>query len=237
MVAKSQIKRIVRLKQKKYRNQEGLFVVEGAKLVAEVLQAGLLPCWLFAEETQSVPTFQAVVVSSSEMKQMSSLSTPSGVLGVFYKPQPRVVTFTDWVVALDTVRDPGNLGTLIRLCDWFGIQHLLCSEDTVDCYNPKVVQATMGSIARVNVVYSNLCAYLKGVSVPVYGACVEGVGIYGQELPKQGVLVLGNEARGISEAVAALVTQRIAIPSFGGRTAESLNVATAGAILLSELRR
>jgi len=140
-------------------------------------------------------------------------------------------------VALDAVRDPGNLGTIIRLCDWFGIKHLICSEDTVDCYNPKVLQATMGSIARVNMVYTDLEDFLKNTALPVYGAFMDGEVVYDKKLPPGGILVMGNEANGISSSVAKHTTERISIPQFGEATTESLNVATATAILLNEIRR
>lgn len=238
MVAKSQIKYVASLKQKKYRSRYGLFVVEGKKLVMELLQAGLTPYRVFVDAPQNATAFQAAeVVSSSAMQQMSSLRTPNGVLGVFYIPKPTTPPPTDWVVALDTVRDPGNLGTIIRLCDWFGIPQLLCSKDTVDCYNPKVLQATMGSIARVTVAYIDLYEYIQRAELPVYGACVQGETVYNTPIPENGILVLGSEAHGISEEIEAQITQRIAIPQFGGNTAESLNVATATAILLSEIRR
>lgn len=237
MVSKSQIKHVVRLKQKKYRTRYGLFVAEGKKLVLELLQAGIQPYQLFVDDFQNGTDFQiAEVVSPAELKQMSSLTTPNGILGVFYIPQAKTSVPTDWVVALEAIRDPGNLGTIIRLCDWFGIAQLICSKDTVDCYNPKVLQATMGSIARVTIAYVDLYSYVKEAKVPVYGACVAGKSVYDAALPQSGILVMGNEAEGISEAIKACVTQRIAIPQFGGNTAESLNVATATAILLSEIR-
>ncbi|MBT8204306.1 MAG: RNA methyltransferase, partial [Eudoraea sp.] len=160
-----------------------------------------------------------------------------GVLGVFEIPKPVEVEFSDWVLALDSIRDPGNLGTIIRLCDWFGIAHLLCSPDTVDAYNPKVLQATMGSIARVNLVYTDLSVILKSAPVPVYGAFMDGDSVYETKLPKNGILVLGNEARGISKDLSAVIGQKLGIPQYGQPTAESLNVATATGILLNEIRR
>nr|WP_293302657.1 RNA methyltransferase [Allomuricauda sp.] len=238
MVTKNQIKLVVNLKQKKYRTQHGLFVVEGEKTVSELLNAGLEPFGLFVDEVEKGVDFNnPELVSSTILKQMSSLSTPNGVLGVFHIPVPKPVDGADWVVALDAVRDPGNLGTIIRLCDWFGIPHLVCSQDTVDCFNPKVLQATMGSIARVNVAYMDLGAYLEETALPVYGAFMDGDSVYQQKLPSKGVLVMGNEANGISEAVSGLVTSRISIPQYGKTTTESLNVATATAILLNEIRR
>jgi TrmH family RNA methyltransferase len=142
------------------------------------------------------------------------------------------------IVALDDVRDPGNLGTIIRLCDWFGIETLFCSEESVDIYNPKVVQATMGSISRVNVVYGNLEAFLTKTKLPVFGTFMDGKNIYQEKLPKEGIIIMGNEANGISSSVEKLVSERIAIPRFGNlQVTESLNVATATAIILSEFKR
>lgn len=238
MVTKNQIKLVVNLKQKKYRTQHALFVVEGEKLVKELLQADVEPLKIFVDGTwKGSGLGETELVSGAILKQMSSLKQPNGVLGVFYMPKPLKTEVSDWVVALDAVRDPGNLGTIIRLCDWFGIRELVCSMDTVDCYNPKVLQATMGSIARVNIVYAPLPEFLKNAEQPIFGAFMDGEPVYGRELPAKGILVMGNEANGISDEVGAWVTERISIPQFGGETAESLNVATATAILLNEIRR
>ena len=238
MVVKNQIKLIKNLQQKKYRTKHGLFVVEGTKTVKELLQAGLKPYKVFVESEEVLKGYTEVeLVSNSELRQMSSLSTPNGVLGAFYMPEPKPVESSDWVVALDAVRDPGNLGTIIRLCDWFGVNHLVCSEDTVDCYNPKVLQATMGSIARVNVAYVDLLDFLKSSDELVYGAFMDGDTVYSKKLPESGILVMGNEANGISDEISEIVSERIAIPQFGESITESLNVATATAILLNEIRR
>lgn len=238
MVTKNQIKLVVSLQQKKYRTQHGLFVVEGVKTIAEILNAGLEPFKLFVDEPQKIENFnEAEIVSKSELKQMSSLSNPNGVLGVFYMPKVKKTDTADWTVALDAVRDPGNLGTIIRLCDWFGIKDLVCSMDTVDCYNAKVLQATMGSIARVNVVYTDLLDYLKKTELPIFGSFMNGDAVYHKTLPKTGIMIMGNEANGISEEISDLVTDKVAIPQFGLKTTESLNVATATAILLNEIRR
>ena len=238
MVTKNQIKLVVSLKQKKYRSQHGLFVVEGEKTVNELLQWGLKTYALFVDDSQNPKGFEdAAVVSKAVMKQMSNLTHHSGVLGVFYMPQAKQVEDVDWILVLDAVRDPGNLGTIIRLCDWFGIKQLVCSEDTVDCYNPKVLQATMGSIARVNLLYTDLEAYLQATNLPVYGAFMDGDVVYDKQFTKKGILVMGNEANGISGEVAKQVNECISIPQFGEPTTESLNVATATAILLNEIRR
>ncbi|MCL6268265.1 TrmH family RNA methyltransferase [Flagellimonas myxillae] len=238
MVTKNQIKLVVSLQQKKYRSQHGLFVVEGKKSVKELLDAGLAPFKIFVEESQEYFEAQnSETVTKRDLKQMSGQTTPSGVLGVFHIPDVKTSADADWVVVLDSVRDPGNLGTIIRLCDWFGIKQLVCSSDTVDCYNPKVLQATMGSIARVHISYLDLEGYLEKTKLPIFGAYMDGEEVYGTQFPEKGILIMGNEANGISEHVAQFVTQRISIPQFGQQTTESLNVATATAILLNEIRR
>lgn len=239
MVVKSEIRHIKSLQQKKYRTQLGLFVMEGKKGVMELLLAGFTPHKIYAEAGK-VPaglSLQTHEISRAEMARISSLKTPPGLLGVFPVPEVRKPDTSDWIVALDSVRDPGNLGTIIRLCDWFGIRHLVCSPDTADCFNPKVLQATMGSIARVNVVYEDLNGFLADKPEAVFGAFMDGDPPSGFEFPPSGILVLGNEAHGISEKVAAQVKSRIGIPQYGAPEAESLNVATAAAILLYEIRR
>ena len=140
-------------------------------------------------------------------------------------------------MALDDVRDPGNMGTIIRLCDWFGVRQLVCSENTVDCFNPKVLQATMGSITRVNIVYTDLLQFIKSSELSVYGTFMDGENVHVTKMPEKGILVMGNEANGISKEIADLVNHKITIPQFGGQKTESLNVATATAIFLNEIRR
>lgn len=239
MVTKNQIKLVAGLQQKKYRNQHGLFVAEGPKLVNELLQWGMVSFGIYVDDPKLREDLGAMaeLVPHSTLKQMSGLSSPNGVLGVFHVPREKEPMYDGWVVALDSVRDPGNLGTIIRLCDWFAIGHLVCSEDTVDCYNPKVLQATMGSIARVHVDYVHLPEFLRQYKHLVHGAFVHGENLYCADFPQKGVLLMGNEANGISEEAGQYVSQKIAIPQFGRNTAESLNVGTATAILLSEIRR
>ncbi len=168
---------------------------------------------------------------------MSGLQSPNTVLGVFHIPRESPLDFQDWILALDAVRDPGNLGTIIRLCDWYGIGQLVCSPDTVDCYNPKTLQATMGSIARVKVVYAELERVFNQSGTPVFGAFIGGEPVYEADFPQSGILLMGSEAHGISDSLAKMVGRRIGIPPFGKPGAESLNVAMATAILLHELRR
>ena len=239
MVGKSQIKLIRSLHQKKYRNQNGLFIVEGIKGVKEILASPIQAFKIFSTDPDSIDDKNTDItfISEAELKQMSTLKNPNSVLGVFYIPQTDRIEFNEWIVVLDDVRDPGNLGTIIRLCDWFGIPHLVCSPQTVDCYNPKVLQATMGSITRVNIVYEDITSFLKDCPLPVYGAFMGGTSLYSQNLPKAGVLVMGNEANGISFEVENVVSEKISIPQFGKKTTESLNVATATAILLSAVRK
>ncbi len=239
MVGKSQLKRIRSLQQKKYRNELGLFFVEGKKTVHELLNAKVMPFEIY---TTSLDDFvlkdeKYFQITPQELKQISQLKNPNGVLGVFYMPKLQKVIEEDWVLVLDDVRDPGNLGTIIRLCDWFGIKSLVCSEQTVDCYNPKVLQATMGSIARVAIHYTNIEEYLNNTSLPVFGAFMNGAPVYNMKIPKAGVLVMGNEGNGISHEIEKCVHEKISIPQYGNQTTESLNVATATAILLNEVRR
>lgn len=239
MVGKSQIKLIRSLNQKKYRNQNGLFIVEGIKGVKEVLASPIKPYGIFSvdpiifEKTD----IDFTLIPEADLRQMSTLKNPNVVLGVFHIPEANKIDFNDWILVLDDVRDPGNLGTIIRLCDWFGIPHLVCSKQTVDCYNPKVLQATMGSISRVNIVYTDIAAFLKVCPLPIYGAFMNGSSAYSVELPKAGVLIMGNEANGISSEIEKKVAQKISIPQYGKKTTESLNVATAAGILLNEVRR
>jgi TrmH family RNA methyltransferase len=240
MVSKNQIKLITSLQQKKYRKQEQLFFAEGVKVVQELLHSNFELQDLFTtkQDFLTVPKNKVHAISEAELKKISALSTPNSCLAVFKIPKAKEMVEKGLIVALDDVRDPGNLGTIIRLCDWFGIETLFCSEESVDIYNPKVVQATMGSISRVNVVYGNLETFLSQTKLPVFGTFMDGKNIYQEKLPKEGIIVMGNEANGISSSVEKLVSERIAIPRFGNlQVTESLNVATATAIILSEFKR
>lgn len=239
MVSKNQFKLIKSLHQKKYRNQYGLFFVEGLKTVKEFLNSDVQLEYLLAtNEMKSVVDDDRVVpISNDDMRKISALQSPNGVLGIFKIPEPKTLGEANWIVALDAVRDPGNLGTIIRLCDWFGILHLVCSPTTVDCYNPKVLQASMGSMARVNVSYQDLEVFMNHSPLPVFGAYMNGDSVYKTGFPEKGILIMGNEGNGISKIVEKKINHRIGIPQFGNATAESLNVATATGILLSEIRR
>jgi TrmH family RNA methyltransferase len=240
MLSKNQIKLITSLQQKKYRKQEQLFFAEGVKVVQELLQSNFELQDLFTTKQDfiSVSKTKVHAISDAELKKISALATPNSCLAVFKIPKDKEMKESGLILALDDVRDPGNLGTIIRLCDWFGIETLFCSDETVDIYNPKVVQATMGSISRVNVVYGDLENFLVKTKLTVFGTFMDGKNIYQESLLKEGIIVMGNEANGISEAVEKLVTDRIAIPRFGNlQITESLNVATATAIILSEFKR
>ena len=240
MVGKSQIKFIKSLQQKKYRNQNGMFVVEGIKTVQELLDSNFEPYKIYSTTAELFKYLgdQIEIISEINLRKMSGLKNPNKALGIFKIPQPRKVDENDWILALDDVRDPGNLGTIIRLCDWFGIKHLVCSEHTVDCYNPKVLQATMGSITRVNIIYTDLVHYIEKSELPVYGTFMNGNTVYSSKLPIKGILVMGNEANGIADATFKFVNETIAVPRFGKlKQTESLNVASATAILLNEFKR
>jgi TrmH family RNA methyltransferase len=172
------------------------------------------------------------------LKKITFLKTAQKAVATFRMPEAAQLDRSGLTLLLDDVRDPGNLGTIIRLCDWFGIKQLVCSIGTVDCFNPKVVQATMGSLTRVDIVYTNLEEYLENDSRKVFGTFMDGTNIYAASLPAEGIIIMGNEANGISQEIESLVSDRIAIPRFGEvQATESLNVATATAICLSEFKR
>ncbi|NBL63878.1 RNA methyltransferase [Flavobacterium sp. NST-5] len=239
MVSKNQIKLITSLQHKKYRKEENLFIAEGKKVIGELINAGFELVWLFQTDAVfSEKNFPVVSISPNDLKKFSALSTANNCLAVFKIPAFAKFSHLGLILALDDIRDPGNFGTIIRLCDWFGIKNIYCSEQTVDLYNPKVVQSTMGSLARVNVSYGNLPEFLQKTKLPVFGTFMDGDNIYQANLPQEGIIVLGNEANGISVEVTKTVTQKIAIPRFGDiQATESLNVATAAAIVLSEFCR
>ncbi len=262
MISKNTIKLIRSLEQKKHRSREGLFVAEGPIVVADLMVAGFVPQLLFATKEWSGAAEQdgmVQVVSDDELRKLSFLQHPQQVLAVFRLPnrqqptancqqptanrqptiassQPPTASSHQLYLVLDGVQDPGNLGTIVRLADWFGIDTVYCSEDTADAWSPKVVQATMGSIARVKVVYTDLEALLSQTDMPVYGTLLDGDNIYGQELTNHGFIVMGNEGNGISPAIRRHITRKLLIPKFH-EGPESLNVAIATAIVCSEFKR
>lgn len=240
MLSKNQIKRITSLHQKKYRNEHQLFIAEGIKVIEELFLAGYeADCFLTSNpDLKPNTTFVPEIITKNELAKISCLTSPNDCLAVFKTPKSKPINLNGLIVCLDDIRDPGNLGTIIRLCDWFGVEQLICSLETAEMYNPKVIQSTMGSISRVNVVYTNLNTFLATTTLPIYGAFMEGENIYESSLALNSILVLGNEANGISNQLETKITKKVSIPRFGAiQKAESLNVATATAIFLSEFRR
>lgn len=248
MITKARIKLIKSLEQRKKRNIHQLFVAEGPKLVEELL-ATMRPYYIAALPewwTQNRPLIKSAceqdTITPEELQRASLLRTPQQVIALFPIPDYKFDTSIaqhELCLALDGVQDPGNIGTILRIADWFGIHNVICSEDTVDVYNPKAVQATMGALARVKVHYTNLEDLFKGSHTPIYGTLLDGKNIYEQELGSNGFIVMGNEGKGLSPAIRNLVTQKLFIPNYpiGAKTTESLNVAIATSIVCSEFRR
>ncbi|MFD1293356.1 TrmH family RNA methyltransferase [Lutibacter holmesii] len=238
-LSKNQLKLITSLQQKKYRVKNGLFIAEGTKVVNEFLNSKFKLHQLFCVDNTAYNSLENVtVISEVDLKKISTLKTPNNVLALFEIPAEETIKKEGLFIALDEINDPGNLGTIIRLCDWFGIDQLICSTNTVDCYNSKVVMASMGSLTRVSILYTNLSDYLKESVLPKYATLMDGENVYKSKLPKQAILVMGNEANGISDAVLKELDTAVSIPRFGSvQATESLNVATATAILLSEFKR
>ena len=248
MISKSRIKLINSLSQKKYRDESGLFIAEGTKLVSDLFtpfRCSFLVAtsdWLKQNNTISVS--EIVQVSEEELRKISNQKTPQGVLAVFEKPVYKVneqELSQKLSLALDEVQDPGNLGTIIRIADWFGISDVFCSENSADAFSPKTVQATMGALARVRVHTVRLEEFLKNcqLQMPVYGTFMNGENIYCKALTQNGIIVMGNEGNGISPEIEKLVSERLLIPNFpaGQATSESLNVGVATALVCGEFRR
>ena len=235
------MKLIRSLELKKNRKREGLFVAEGPKVVGDLMQAGFVPRMLFS----TVARPDAELITEEELRKVSFLQHPQEVIAVFEIPSSlnaqHPIPNAPLSLALDSVQDPGNLGTIIRIADWFGIPTIYCSLDTADAYNPKVVQATMGSLAHVQVFYTDLLELFNSLppSYPIYGTLLDGENIYEQELTAEGIIVMGNEGNGISPEVRQHISKRLLIPDFhtDGLRAESLNVAIATAITCSEFKR
>ncbi len=250
MLGKTQIKYIQSLRQKKYRHANGLYVIEGEKIVNEYIAPGYSLSNIYAVEEwldenlallrkKNLPFTK---ISERELKQISSLATPNKVVALarlpgLTTPEELSILLTKGLhLALETIQDPGNLGTIIRTADWFGVDSIICSDDCVDAYNPKVVQSAMGSLARVKIIYATDLTNLKGLSnLPVYAATLDGENIFEEKLPKNAIILIGNESKGLSESLIRTATKQISIPRFG--KAESLNAAVAGAIILSHFRK
>ena len=238
MISKEQIKKIRSLQQKKFRDIHQMFIIEGPKMIQEAINKApesILEIFGVSErENFILPQFQYQQITEKNLQQVSGLKNPQSQLAICqYLPKEEIKT--DFILAIDTVQDPGNLGTILRLASWFGVKKIVASKETVDCYNPKVVQASMGAIFTVQIEYVDLKTYLSNASLPIYGALLDGENIYTKSIERKGILLLGNEGNGIHEDLIPLVNHRITIPQFG--EGESLNVAMATAILLSEFSR
>ena len=239
-ISKNQVKVITSLSQKKYRQKHNLFIAEGIKVVNELLNSSFEVELIFCTNDfqTTLPENKITRVSETELKKISTLKSPNKVLSLFKIPEEKPIQNSGLILALDAINDPGNLGTIIRLCDWFGIAQLICSKDTVDCYNQKVVQASMGSLTRIKIQYLDLKNYFSESLLPTFIADMNGENVYQTVLPKEGILILGNEANGVSEEIKKKIKHKISIPRFGEtQKTESLNVATAAAILISEFKR
>ena len=246
MISKNQQKFIRQLEQKKYRKREGLFVAEGTKVVGDLLKRYTPEAIYSTLQWQAPDGISPQIVTDEELQRISFQRHPQQVLALFPIPSQAgdypqtLLNEQTLTLALDGVQDPGNLGTIIRIADWFGVNTLICSEDTADAWNPKVVQATMGSLARVNIIYTSLTTLLDYLpdNFPVYGTFLDGKDIYAEQLTSGGLIIMGNEGNGISEEVRQRVNHHLLIPNFHqGETADSLNVAIATAITCSEFRR
>ena len=253
MVSKAKIKQVHLLEKKKYRDEYRLFVAEGNKLVSDMIP--FFECeWMIAHPSwmaaQSIPQstltgFQVkelIIAEKDDIKKVSLMKNPQDVLAVFRQPSYSIEVVnpaSGLVLALDGIQDPGNLGTMIRLADWFGIEHIVCSPDTADVFGPKVIQASMGALTRVKVHYAHLESFLVDRDIPIYGAFLEGNSIYEEELSSHGVIIIGNEGNGIRPSIESLINRRIFIPPYppARKSAESLNAAVAAAIICAEFRR
>ena len=247
MISKATIKKIHALDMRKFRRNERLFVAEGPKLVDELcatmkpVYIAALPEWI-SEKAKIVSETEYDIVTPDELQRASLQKNPQQVIALFPIPEHRFCTEqlrNELVLMLDGVQDPGNLGTIARIADWFGIRNIICSAETADIYNPKAVQATMGALARVKFHYTDLLQLLSQYDGPVYGTFLDGENIYGQELSENGIIVMGNEGKGISQGVGEMINRRLYIPNYpiGTQTTESLNVAIATSIVCAEFRR
>ena len=237
MLSNKLLKQIQQLKLKKFRKQYNMFVAEGEKVVLDLLSEKFIPEVLLA--SKEFPLIEPLKITTREMRSITHFSTPSPIMGVFKIPNHTIGSVPTFQLVLDQIKDPGNLGTIIRTCDWYGLSQIVCSPDCVDCFNPKVVQATMGSIALVKLHYVVLESYLKKIDKPIYFADMNGGSINESKCTPDGVLVLGNESHGISESLYHIKHESLNIPKQNLKNdgAESLNVAVAAAILLHEFFR
>jgi TrmH family RNA methyltransferase len=239
MVTKSELKYIQSLSDKKVRLETGCFIAEGVKLVGEMIAAGYPLKAVYALDSWESPdaTLEVTRIEAFELEKMSMLQTPNQVLAVAMMPQKKETLDLagPLTIVLDGIQDPGNMGTIIRTADWFGITQIVASEDTVDVFNPKVIGATMGSFMRVSVTYKNLADWMPTVKLPVYGALLEGENVFTIKTPQKGLLVIGSEGKGIRENILDLITHPVTIPKIG--EAESLNAGIAAGIIVAQLTR
>ena len=237
MISKNEIKFIKSLSLKKNRVKFQLFVAEGEKIVNELINSNLEIDHIYATKNfsaiNSSPKLATTLISNEELSRISNFTSPNNVLAIVKINQKKSENNHGVTLVLDDVNDPGNLGTIIRMCDWFGVTHLICSKSTVDCYNPKAVQSAMGSLFRLDIKYLELTNYLADIDTPIYGAYMNGVDIKEQEIPNKVHLIMGNEAKGISESISKYITNKVSVKNIGQK-AESLNVAIATSILLHE---
>lgn len=239
MLSRNEVKYIQTLSHKKQRQLEGLFIVEGPKIVQEILQSNYtikkiyaLPQWILVNPINDI---EIIEIDEIDLSRISVLQTPNQVLMIVaQKNNDNIPIIKNKLsIVLDGIQDPGNLGTIIRIADWFGIEKIICSEDTVELYNPKVIQSTMGSFVRTKIYYTNLTKFITTVTVPVFGALLTGENVYELQKPTEGLLIIGNESKGIRKEIFPFITNPISIPKKGG--AESLNAAVATGIILSHL--
>jgi len=231
VITKNQIKFIKSLSLKKNRIKEQLFIAEGEKVVSELLRSDFEIKNIYATKEWKVSNDNITQISNAELQRISNLKSPNKVLAVVQFKNHKIIKHDGITLVLDDINDPGNLGTIIRICDWFGVNQIICSKNTVDIFNPKVVQSAMGSAFRVQVNYTDLENYLSDIKTPIYGAFMDGKNLKEVKLPKSAHLVMGNEANGISAEINKLITDKVAIKNIGN-SAESLNVAVATSILL-----
>lgn len=237
-LSKEQIKRILALHKKKFRDENKLFIIEGHKIIQEAIKH-LPECiqtiYSTSPENYTDASFEVISITDNQLKKISTLKHPQRDIAICHYIKRDKLPQSKLKIALDQIQDPGNMGTIIRLAAWFGIDEIIASKNTVDCYNPKVIQATMGAIFNVNVVYQDLKPYLEESKLPIYGALLEGENVYKTQIQKESILLMGNEGNGISDELTGLISHPITIPRFG--TGESLNVAMATGIFLSEFCR
>jgi len=237
---RNEIKFIKQLKQKKYRNMHRVFIVEGLKSIRDFLNSGFISQKIYSKieiddlKDSNIPI---EIITEQQLRQLSFLKNPKDALAIFEQPKNEKLPDKNLIIALDNIQDPGNIGTIIRTADWLGIQNIVCSIGTVDVYNPKVVQASMGSLAHVSVHYTSLTEYFLNTDIPVFGACLRGKDLKNIQTTKDAILLIGNEGNGISDELKKYIEQPVYIPKSKHSKAESLNASIAAAILMYEFTK